>query len=107
MPTRTARPLATLALLLPVAAAWAAEPPTLLGEAGYPAHQCSKPMLPMSPVGTESAGEIAMYNAQVRVYNQQAQTYSNCIQAYMNTANADIARIQARVEAAVSEANAR
>ena len=102
---------AALLALLPLAAI-AAEPApaaasSLLGPAGYPAHQCSKPGLPLPPSGVGGEGEVVMYNAQVRAFNQQITIYSKCISAYMETANADIERIQARVTAAVNEANAR
>jgi hypothetical protein len=98
--------LATLAAMLLSSPAMAEEP-SLLGPAGYPAHQCSKPTLPPAPTGVGGQGEVMMYNAQVRAFNQQIQIYTQCINSYMATANADIERIQARVNAAVTEANAR
>ena len=89
------------------ASAPAAESPSLLGPAGYPAHPCSKPILPASPSGIGGPGETMMYNAQVRTFNVQITGYTKCINDYMATANADIERIQAQVTAAVNEANSR
>ncbi|PPE75724.1 hypothetical protein C3942_02185 [Solimonas fluminis] len=84
-----------------------AQEPTLLPAGGYPAHTCSKPELPQMPSGVGGNSEAMAYNGEVRIYNQKAQVYSKCITDYMNTGNADMARIQARINEAVAEANAR
>ena len=84
-----------------------AEEPTLLPPGGYPAHSCSKPVMPQMPSGVGGSAEALAYNGEVRIYNQRAQVYSKCITDYMNTGNADMARIQTRINEAVTEANAR
>lgn len=109
--TAAYRSLGLLALLASFAAiaenSPAPAPPSLLGSAGYPAHSCSKPILPASPSGIGGPGETMMYNAQVRTYNVQITAYAKCINEYTATANADIDRIQAQIAAAVNEANSR
>jgi hypothetical protein len=111
--TASLRTLGLLALLASFAAtaenapAPATGSPSLLGPAGYPAHQCTKPTLPAPPTGLGGPSETMMYNAQVRTFNVQITGYTQCINDYMATANADIERIQAQVTAAVNEANSR
>lgn len=103
-------PILSLSLMLlgPPGAAFAqAGSGSLLGPDGYPSHRCAKPALPNLPVEVRSQAELLMHEGQVRQYNQQARAYTDCINAYLKVAGDDARRIQARMDEAVAEANAR
>lgn len=104
-------PLLSLALALLLGLPGAASAQTggdsLLGPHGYPPHRCTKPTLPDLPPEVRSQAELLMQESKVRQYNQQAKAYTACINDYLKIAGDDARRIQARMEAAVAEANAR
>ena len=99
--------LPLLALLCVAGLATAQESASLLGPGGYPKHSCVKPGRPNLPNEVKTQAELLMYEGQVKQYNQGAQVYSACVNAYLKTAGDDARRIQARMDEAVAEANAR
>jgi len=107
-PTMPMLPLLLALLLgLPASAFAQTTGDSLLGPDGYPPHRCTKPALPNLPSEVRSQAELLMHEGKIRQYNQQAKAYTDCINAYLKVAGDDARRIQARMDEAVAEANAR
>jgi hypothetical protein len=73
----------------------------------YPAPACTKP--DQAAVGAPPDGRdalaMAAYNLRVQTFNASAIAFSDCFKAYRSNAQADIAQIQAVMQAVVADAN--
>jgi hypothetical protein len=67
---------------------------------GYLDPQCPRPEVELikpayAHVGNiEDSGPTGSYNAKVKVYNREAQDYDSCMHAYIDGANAELKRVQ-------------
>ncbi|HVW73025.1 MAG TPA: hypothetical protein VHC39_05265 [Rhizomicrobium sp.] len=85
--------------------------------ADYPDPQCARPQVELiKPVNTYSnhiddSAPVGSYNQKVRLYNSQARDYDACMHAYIDTANAALKRVQSdandRIHQITNDANAR
>ena len=70
------------------------------GDAAYPDPQCPRPEVKLlKPAYTyvgnvEDSGPVGSYNSKVKAYNREAQDYDACMHAYINGANAELKRVQ-------------
>ncbi len=74
----------------------------------YPKPACTKPDQAAigAPPGGRDAPAMAAYNLRVQTFNAQAAAFGDCFKAYRSNAQADIAQIQAVVQAVVADASA-
>lgn len=100
------KPILAILVLLLTGASASADPGSLLATGTYPAASCEKPLKPFTPLQLNNSSEALQYQMTIERYNKAAQTYTDCINAYLATAVADVARIQAQMDAAVASANA-
>ena len=70
------------------------------GDAAYPDPQCPRPEVKLlkpayTHVGNiEDSGPVGSYNSKVKTYNREAQTYDACMHAYIDGANVELKRVQ-------------
>jgi hypothetical protein len=70
------------------------------GAAAYPDPQCPRPDVKLikpayTHVGNlEDSGPAGSYNEKVKLYNRQAQDYDSCMHAYIDGANVELKRVQ-------------
>jgi hypothetical protein len=109
-----------LALLLAATPALAqSDSRSNIGLTQYPAPKCQTPpevdasLKPASPPDNPTEAQAGIYNSRVRAYNAAmrahndgVKNYTACIQDYIAAGKADMARIQAALDAAVAAANA-
>ncbi len=101
--------------LLPVAALGQGEASSAASD--FPDPHCPRPdVMLIKPAythvgNTDDSGPVAPYNQKVKIYNRQAQDYDACMHAYIDTANAELKRVQTdaneRVHQITDAANAR
>ena len=90
-----------------LASAGAAQAGTnLLALADYPAANCVRPEKPAKPGNPPDGAEITPYNAKIAAYNREAQAFVTCVNSYVANANADMALIHAKSQAASDSGNA-
>jgi hypothetical protein len=85
--------------------------------AGYPDPQCPRPEVKLikpayTHVGNlEDSGPAGSYNEKVKLYNREAQDYDSCMHAYIDGANSELKRVQddanQRIRQISESANAR
>jgi hypothetical protein len=83
----------------------------------YPDPRCPRPDVKLikpayTHVGNiDDSGPVAPYNQKVKVYNREARDYDACMHAYIDTANAELKRVQTdaneRIHQITDAANAR
>lgn len=97
-----------------VASVQGTEPPAMPATMGnlplgfYPGSPCIKPdqaALGNAPGASDQRAMIG-YNQRVKIFNQQASVFNACIKTYVDNGRRDIATVQNRVQAAVTDANA-
>jgi len=83
----------------------------------YPSHTCSPPPAKPGELSLFSGdkdkeqevvnynSELADYNSKVDGYNSQTESYRKCIKEYVSNANADMRKINEKLNAAIKEAN--
>ena len=83
----------------------------------YPSHTCSLPPLKPDELSLFSGdqnkeqevvnynSELADYNSKVDDYNSQTLLYRKCIKEYISNANADMKKINEKLNEAIKEAN--
>jgi hypothetical protein len=89
-----------------------------IGMVQYPAPKCAVPpapdasLKPAPPPDNPTEAQAGIYNSRVRAYNAAMRAhndgvkdYTACIQGYIAAGKADMARIQAALDAAVAAAN--
>jgi hypothetical protein len=70
------------------------------GDAAYPDPQCPRPEVQLlkpayTHVGNiEDSGPVGSYNTKVKAYNSEAQAYDACMHAYIDGANVELKRVQ-------------
>ena len=74
--------------------------------ADHPSADCARPEKPVKPGNPSDGAEISRYNAKIAQYNKDAQVYVACVNTYVANANADMALIHARSQAASDAGNA-
>ncbi len=74
--------------------------------ADYPAANCVRPEKPAKPGNPTDGAEITRYNAKIAAYNREAQVFVACVNTYVANANADMALIHAKSQAASDAGNA-
>src|ERR1700722_17862331 len=87
------------------------------GDAAYPDPQCPRPEVKLlKPAYThtgniEDSGPVGSYNSKVKTYNREAQDYDACMHAYIDGANVELKRVQddanQRIRQVSESANAR
>jgi hypothetical protein len=101
--------------LLPAAALGQGE--AISTASDYPDPQCPRPDVKLIKPGythvgnIDDSGPVAPYNQKVKAYNREAQDYDACMHAYIDTANAELKRVQTdaneRIHQISDAANAR
>lgn len=88
-----------------------------IGLTQYPEPKCDKPpgldavkkpTTPDDPTPAQAGiynAQLRAYNAAIRAHNDGARAYGECVQGYLAAGKADMARIQAALDAAVAIAN--
>ena len=83
----------------------------------YPSHTCSLPPPKPDELALFSGdmskeqevvnynSELEDYNSKVDDYNSQTESYRKCIKEYVSNANADMRKINEKLNAAIKEAN--
>ena len=109
--------LLVVALVLPAASALAADSGgSNIALTEYPGPKCVRPHLDKSGSGSNAqlmgAGAVGANvgmlgsDAKIKQYNALMDVYNSCLRAYVENGNADMKRIQDRVQAAIDEAKA-
>jgi hypothetical protein len=75
-----------------------------LGVFGYPEADCRRPEPPTRPFQPTSQWEIDTYNSEVDSYNNDLRQFIACTREYLDNAQADIKRVQERMQEAIDRA---
>jgi hypothetical protein len=107
-----------LALLIILTMPVSAQTGSNIGLTEYPAPKCEKPKpvdaakprpLPEKYTDAQAIAynkQVDSFNAQMRTYNNQMTAFGTCLNAYIANGNADMQRIRAGLDAAVTASKA-